>query len=129
MIKFLLEIVAGTGDKAGNWYFDSFGEACVYALIGFVIVFLGITLIILIIWLTGLLMRKTNNLAFLHVWGDKIKGLFKRKKKEQDEEIIQAVEDDEISDEVKVAIVASIMAYYCEEKPECEFKVKRIKRI
>jgi len=42
-----------------------FGEACIYALIGFSIVFLGIILIIFIIWLIGLVMRKTDNLAFL----------------------------------------------------------------
>lgn len=130
MQNYLLDIVAGTGDKAGNWYFDSFGEACIYALIGFLIVFAGIVLIILIIWLTGLLMRKTNNLAFLHVWSAKIKGLFKRRKKsEAKPEIPSVVVAEEISDEVKVAIMAAIMAYYSEQKPECEFKVKRIKRI
>lgn len=130
MLNYLLDIVAGTGDKSGNWYFESFGEACIYALIGFAIVFIGIILIIFIIWLNGLLMRKTNNFAFLFVLGTKIKGLFKRKKKNEEVPEIQSnVEEDEISDVIKVAITAAIMAYYTEEKPECEFKVKRIKRI
>ena len=127
----LLDFVAGTGDKAGNWYFSNFGEACIYALIGFLIVFAGIALIILIIWLIGLLMRKTNNLAFLSTWGRAIKSVFSRKKKEKPEEhkVQEENVEEDIPDEVKVAIMAAIMAYYSEEAPQCEFKVKRIKRI
>lgn len=100
------------------------GEACIYALIGYAIVFLGIVLIILIIWLIGLLMRKTNNLAFL----SKIK-LKKKKKAEPVAEKVQTTDGDEIPDEVKAVIITAVMAYYSQEKPKCEFKVKRIKRI
>lgn len=102
----------------------SFGEACIYALIGFAVVFAGIALIIFIIWLIGLLMRKTNNFAFL----SKVK---KPKKKQQAETVKEVAETEsgDIPDEVKAAIMAAIMAYYSEEKPKCEFKVKRIKRI
>lgn len=108
----------------GKYYFDSFPEALVYALIGFVIVFVGIAIIIAVIWLIGLLMRKTNNLAFLTNIG--------KKKKAQLESSVQpqtAVQNEDIPDEVKAAIVAAIMAYYESEQPKCEFKVKRIKRI
>lgn len=100
-----------------------FGEACLYALIGFIIVFAGIILIILIIWLIGLLMRKTNNFAFLNKIG--------RKKKSKGEEVAlpTVMETDEVPDEIKAAIVAALMAYYTEQKPECEFKVRRIKKI
>lgn len=107
----------------GNYYFDNFGEALVYALIGFLIVFIGITLIIFIIWLVGLLLRKTNNFAFLTK--------LKKKDKSGSEKgaSVNAENDGEIPDEVKAAIVAAIMAYYVEEKPECEFRVKRIRRI
>ena len=104
-----------------------FGEACIYALIGFLVVFAGITLIILIIWLIGLLMRKTNNLAFLSNLGKR-----KKSKKKKAEEAVAAegtTESEDIPDEVKAAIVAAIMAYYTADKPKCEFKVKRIKRI
>ena len=104
----LLDIVAGS-DK--NYYFENFGEALIYALIGFLIVFVGISIIIVIIWLLGLLFKKTDNMAF----------------SSEQSEIVE--NSDEISDEVKAAIIAAIMAYYCEEKPQCEFKVKRIKRI
>lgn len=100
------------------------GEACIYALVGFLIVLAGIALIILIIWLIGLLMRKTNNLAFLTKAG-------KPKKKQEQPAAVQTeyAESGDIPDEVKAAIIAAIMAYYSEEKPKCEFKVKRIKRI
>lgn len=108
----------------GSYYFNSFPEALVYALIGFAIVFVGITIIIAVIWLIGLLMRKTDNLAFLTNRG--------KKKKAQPEPIAQPQEvasDEDVPDEVKAAIVAAIMAYYESEQPKCEFIVKRIKRI
>ena len=106
----------------GNFYFDNFGEALVYALIGFLVVFIGIVLIIFIIWLLGLVLRKTNNLEFLTKLG-------KKKKKTAEELPEISTEDGDIPDEVKAAIVAAIMTYYSEEKPECEFRVRRIKRI
>lgn len=116
----LLEIVAGSD---GNYYFSNFGEAVVYALLGFAIVFAGIVIIIFIIWLVGLLMRKTNNFAFLGK-------LFKKKSKVNVlQESKDMVDADEIPDEVKAAIMAAIMAYYTNEQPKCEFKVKRIKRV
>ena len=48
MLNNLLGFIAGSD---GNYYFENFGEALVYALIGFLIVFAGIVIIILIIWL------------------------------------------------------------------------------
>ncbi|MDE6356010.1 MAG: OadG family protein [Clostridia bacterium] len=101
-----------------------FGEACIYGLIGFLVVFLGIVLIIVIIWLIGLLMRKTNNLEFLTKIG-------KKKKKKDEKSAVQesVAAEEEIPAEVKAAIIAAIMAYYTKEQPKCEFKVKRIKRI
>ena len=100
------------------------GEACLYALIGYVIVFVGIAIIILIIWLIGLILRKTNNLAFLTSKG--------KNKKVPEQPIVEQVQENasgDIPNEVKAAIVAALMAYYSEEKPECEFRVRRIKRI
>lgn len=123
MLNSLLEIVPGTGDKAGNWYFDNFGEAALYALIGFIVVFVGIILIIGIIWLVGFIMRKTNNLEFL------TKKRVKKSKKAVEEQTETTIADGEIPDEVKAAIIAAIMAYYEENQPKCAFTVKRIKRI
>ena len=119
MYNSLLEIVAGSD---GNYYFSNFGEALIYALLGFVIVFVGIVLIILIIWFVGFLMRKTNNFAFLN----KIK---RKKKASEPVAEVSETNDGEIPDEIKAAIIAAIMAYYTKEQPKCEFKVKRIKRI
>ena len=133
MLNNLMAIIQGDGSNwAGqqkspkNFYFDNFGEAALYALIGFVVVFVGIIIIIGIIWLVGLIMRKTNNLEFLTK---------KREKKPEKQKTLTATEavapplDDDIPDEVKAAIVAAIMAYYQESEEKCEFTVKRIKRI
>lgn len=133
MVNKLLAIVAGDGgywagqqQKPDNFYFDNFGEAALYALLGFVVVFIGIALIIGIIWLVGLIMRKTNNLEFLTK---------KRDKKPKADNAVAAqvektsVSEDEIPDEIKVAIMAAIMAYYENSEEKCQFKVKRIKRL
>lgn len=123
MLNDILSIVPKSD---GNYYFSSFGEALVYALIGFLVVFVGIVLIICIIWLIGLILRKTNNLAFL------TNRKSSRKKEEVKADVQNkdvSTESDDIPDEVKAAIIAAIFAYYSEEKPKCEFKVKRIKRI
>lgn len=120
MGNLLLDIVQHSN---GSYYFSDFPEALIYALIGFVIVFAGIAIIIAIIWLIGLLMRKTDNLAFM------TKGR-KRSKNTEAEPPVEGPQDAEgIPDEVKAAIAAAIMAYYETEQPQCEFKVKRIKRI
>ena len=128
MLNSLLEIVPNPN---GNYYFsgnaNGISEALIYALIGFVVVFIGIVLIIFIIWLIGLILRKTNNLEFLSKLS--IKGKLKKKKPIENQSNITVTEDEGISDEVKAAIVAAIMAYYDDEKPDCEFIVRRIKRI
>ncbi len=128
MLNSLLAIIPNAD---GNFYFDSFGEALVYALIGFMVVFLGIVLIIFIIWLIGLILRKTNNFEFISII--RRKSYQKRKEKRERQapvKVISAQEDNgEVPDEVKAAIVAAIMAYYSEEKPKCEFRVKRIKKL
>ncbi len=132
MLNNILAIVGGNGGSwAGqnkspsNYYFDNFGEPFLYALLGFAVVFVGILIIIGIIWLVGLIMRKTNNLDFLAKKGN-------RKSKNKATELInteQSVDDVEIPDEVKAAIIAAIMAYYENKQEKCEFTIKKIKRI
>lgn len=105
-----------------------FGEACIYAFVGFALIFVGILLIILIIQFIGFIMKKTNNLAFLSA--KKPKKSKKSKKTDSVEKTAESVSDDgDVPDEIKAAIVAALMAYYTAESPECEFKVKRIRRI
>ncbi|MDE6868839.1 MAG: OadG family protein [Clostridia bacterium] len=119
MINALLDIIPNAD---GNFYFSNKAESLVYALIGFCVVLLGIVIIIFIIWLLGLILRKTDNLAFLTKRR-------KKPKKKIEETVRETVTEDGLTDEVRVAIIAAIMAYYSEEKPECEFKVRRIKRL
>lgn len=134
MLNNLLAIVQGNGSSwAGqqqstkNYYFDNFGEAALYALIGLIVVFVGIVLIIAIIWLVGLIMRKTNNLEFLTKKREK-KAKVKKDTAETSTETAPS-QQDEIPAEVKAAIVAAIMAYYQQSEEKCEFTVKRIKRL
>ena len=116
----LLDIVP-KGD--GNYYFSNFGEALIYALIGFAVVFIGIVLIIFVIKFIGFLLKKTNNFAFLKK--------LKRKPKQEmlPEPLSDEVIDGNIPQEVRAAIIAAVIAYYGEEKANCDFKVKRIKKL
>jgi len=119
---------AGQQQSPNNFYFDNFGEAALYALIGFVVVFIGIAIIIGIIWLVGLLMRKTNNLEFLTKKREKtIKKSVENSADGQNGAL--SSDTDDVPDEVKAAIVAAIMAYYEEREEKCQFTVKRIKRM
>ncbi len=97
------------------------GEAALYALIGFLVVFAGISFLILIVWLVGKLMAKTND--------------FLKSKKEDPivkkelERVPAPVQSEEIDEETVAVIMAALMAYYEKNNPKCEFTVKRIKRI
>ena len=69
MLSNLLAILPGDGSSwAGqnkspdNFYFDNFGEAALYALIGFMVVFFGIILIICIKLLFGLIISKKKKI-------------------------------------------------------------------
>ena len=122
MLNNLLAIIPGTGDKAGYWYFDNIPEALVYALIGFLVVFVGIILIIFVIWLVGVLMRKFDTKAQPETAVVEVK--------EPPVSVAPTAQaSDDISDEIKVAIMAAVMAYYQEQELKCEFTVKRIRRI
>ena len=135
MLNNLLAIVKGDGSSwAGqtrlpeNYYFDNLGEAALYALIGLLVVFVGIIIIICIIWLVGLIIRKTNNLEFLTKKHEK-KSKTKKSESVAEETAQVAAGDDDIPDEVKAAIVAAIMAFYQDKEEKCQFTVKRIKRL
>lgn len=120
--------VAGQVQSPDNYYFDNYGEAALYALIGLVVVFVGIVVIIGVIWFVGFIMKKTNNLEFLTKKRTKKADTVKEVQTTK-EENTASVTSDEIPDEVKAAIIAAIMAYYQEKEDKCQFTVKRIKRI
>jgi sodium pump decarboxylase gamma subunit len=98
-------------------------EAAFYALIGFVIVFLGITFLIGIVWGVGkILQMKSGTVAQKTV----------EKTKEttaQTTIVANNVNSEEISEETVAVITAAIMAYYEKNTPKCEFTVSRIKKI
>ncbi len=114
----LLAFVTTIGsDGTQRTYFDNNAEALVYAIIGIVVVFVGILILIGLLYLVGFIFKKLE---------DKKLFLGKRNDGAQPEE---KPDDGDIPDEVKAAVVAAVMAYYQSEKPHCEFTVKRIKRL
>ena len=103
------------------------GEASLYALIGFSVVFLGLLFLILIVWATGKIISAVE--------GKARKETKKADADKKDEVIVPSeilpvnVGTEEISEETVAIITAAIMAYYQKNNPKCEFTVKRIKRI
>ncbi len=94
------------------------GETTLYAVLGYLIVFLGIAFLIFVVWGVGKIMA--------------YKGTSEVKPKvvEQKPAVAPSAEDsDEVTDEVIAVITAAIAAYYQKENKKCEFTVKRIKRL
>ena len=95
--------------------------AALYALLGYLVVFAGILFLILVVWLVGKLMAKTNP-------SSKVKEEKPTAQKEP-ERIPAPVQSEEIDEETVAVIMAALMAYYETNNPKCEFTLKRIKRI
>ncbi len=95
------------------------GEAPLYALLGFLIVLLGIAFLIFVVWAVGKLM----------VLFEKKQAASKKQKEPIKVQPIIEQSEEELSDEVVAVITAAIAAYYQKENKKCEFTVKRIKRI
>lgn len=93
------------------------GEAALYALLGFVVVFVGIAFLIFVVWLVGKIMTAVQNKPI------------KQKKTQREETAASVPENEEISEETIAVITAALMAYYEKNNSKCEFNVKRIKRI
>ena len=103
------------------------GEAAIDALLGFIVVFIGIAFLVFVVWLVGYIMRKTSGKQPI------------KKKEKVEKEVIEDKETtspvpvsetfEEIPEETVAAITAALMAYYAKEKTKCEFTGKRIKRI
>lgn len=96
------------------------GEAALYALIGFLVVFVGIALLIAVIWLVGRVMNGVQNNE-----KDPIKEMPVKVPTVQS----KAEEQDGVDEETLAVITAAIMAYYEQQNSKCEFAVKRIKRM
>lgn len=98
------------------------GEASLYALIGFLVVFAGIAFLIFVVWLVGKIMTAVN-------------GKNTKKSKKEKDVVAPAIPQtqnanvEEISEETVAVITAALMAYYQKVNPKCEFTVRRIKRL
>ena len=93
-------------------------EAGLYALLGFLIVFMGIAFLVGVVWLVGKFLTKGATV--------------KKSNEPKKEEVVQSAppveNEEEISEEVVAVITAAIMAYYESNNLKCEFTVRRIKR-
>ena len=99
----------------------SIPEGALYALLGFLVVFLGIAFLILIVWAVGKFMQKDAPVAK--------KAAPAPVKKEKVEVTAPPAQEDVVSEETIAVITAAIMAYYEKNNPKCEFTVRRIKKI
>lgn len=106
------------------------GEASLYALIGFAVVFIGIAFLIFIVWATGKIVSAFEGKSSNKAKKRKEKSVVKADAPSSNENATATqVETEEISEETVAIITAAIMAYYQENNPKCEFTLKRIKRI
>lgn len=97
------------------------GEISLYALLGFLVVCLGISFLIFVVWAIG--KAFTANKGNQNASKPAVKEV-------QNVPVSQPkTDEDEISDEILAVITAAISAYYETAQPQCEFIVKRIKRI
>ncbi len=90
------------------------GEVFLFALIGFAITFAGILLLIFLVWLCGIIVKHLGT---------------KKKEQEKVGDVSAPSAEEDIGEEVRVAIIAAIAAYYAGENSTNEFKVKRIRRL
>lgn len=93
-------------------------EALLYALIGFLVVFLGIAFLITVVWTVGKVMNIKNTSTT-------------PAPQQSVEKVVSTpkAETEVIDEETVAVIMAALMAYYETNNPKCEFRVKRIKRI
>ncbi len=101
------------------------GTVALYALLGFIVVFIGIAFLVFVIWLIGTLVHKLSGKPME-------KGAAPAAVDAKQAEISPApayAAGEEPSEETVAVITAAIMAYYAKEKPGCGFTVKRIRKI
>lgn len=98
-----------------NLLMSTLGTASFTFVMGVLVVFFGICVIILFVTLSGYLFNRQT----------------KKPKQEPVKEVIPTVNEDDIDEKVKVAIIAAISAYYFNnnESKKCDFVVKKIKRL
>ncbi len=112
-----------TNNLLESWFKFSVAEGGFYAIFGFLFVFIGILLLIIVITLLGKVVSQ-------------IEGKNKPKvKKEKSAPVTPAPpvtvksNAEEVDASVVAAITAALMAYYEAQGTNCEFVVKRIRKI
>ena len=96
-------------------------DALIYALVGFVVTFIGIIILLFFIWASGKIIKKAE--ASLH-------SRRSEKKPCAGQQDVAGTDGAEaVKDEGRVAVIAAIAAYYADENSTCEFIVKRKKRL
>lgn len=103
-----------------GWFQFPIGEIAFDAVFGFFFVFTGILLLILIFTLLGFVMKKFNARQETRK---------NKNKKEASAPVAAAVQEEGISPEVVAAISAAVAAFYEGEQVQCDFVVKRIKKL
>lgn len=103
-----------------GWFKINIGEGVFYSVFGFLFVFLGITLLIFVFMALGVLMHKLD-----------ARKAAKAQKPAAENPVPASVPEAEegVTPEIVAAITAALMAYYETERSECEFIVRRIKRL
>ena len=99
------------------------GITSVYALIGYMVIFIGIAFLIFVVWAVGRILAKLN--GELPIKQEKEAPV----KQSASESVSATNASEEIPEEVVAVITAALMAYYQTAKPKCGFTVKRIKKI
>lgn len=102
------------------------GEAAIDALLGFIVVFVGIALLVAIVWAVGKIMQSLDCKGGAPKKAASEKAVLSIKSEAKP---VAAKSTDEIDDETLAVITAAIAACYAEEKRSCGFVVKRIKRM
>ena len=122
MLNNLMALSANLLNTASNQYASTLpiGEVAIYAVLGYLVVFVGIAFLIFIVWAVGQLVSKVNGKSF---------SLKKKVKKQVEQPIAVQAVSDELDDETVAVIMAALMAYYQQTNAKCDFTVKRIKRI
>ena len=104
----LLESTASFGEKATDGFFTF--------IIGMVVIFAGMTVLILCVEGFGKLAAYIANKT-------------EKKPEEKVEAKNEAVSEDGVPEEIRVAIIAAVAAYYAETRSKNEFTVKKIKKL
>ena len=107
-----------------GWFKLNVGDGAFYSVFGFLFVFVGIVILVLLFTGLGRIMKEVN----------KPRPPRKKKKREKGSEVKPAEEpapsvQEGITPELVAVISAAVAAYYEGENVKCDFVVKRIKKL